>query len=87
MAAVPQRAESRHARGVARTMLGREREAIADFDRAASIRSEPVYVVEARLGARGRIGDSVGVRLDRDAAARLRAEHEGCAACLDPFRY
>jgi len=25
--------------------------------------------------------------MDRATADRLRAEHEGCAMCLDPFRY
>ncbi|MFI5371095.1 MAG: hypothetical protein ACHQ52_06010 [Candidatus Eisenbacteria bacterium] len=36
--AAPQRAESYYARGVARALLGRDRDVIADFDRAAAAR-------------------------------------------------
>jgi len=87
VATAPQQAESFYARGMARALLGRDREAIADFDRAAATRPELVYVLEARARALGRIGDSTRAGWDRDAIARLRADHAGCAPCLDPFRY
>jgi Flp pilus assembly protein TadD len=67
--------------------FGRDREAIEDFDRAASIRPELVYVVEARAAALERVGDHEAAQRDRDAVARMREERAGCAACLDPFRY
>ena len=87
VAGEPQRGESYFVRGVARTLLGRDRDAIADFNRAATIRPELVYVVEERMRAYQRIGDSIGAQLDEETAARLREEQSGCAPCLDPFRY
>jgi len=84
---VPQQAESYYSRGVALALLGRDRDAIADFDRAARIRPELVYVVEARAEALERSGDQTRARLDREAIIRLRADHGRCAPCVDPFRY
>ena len=85
--AVPQQAESWYARGVALALLGRDREAVADFDHAARIRPELVYVVEARARSLERLGDPARARADNEALTRLRAERDGCAVCLDPFRY
>jgi tetratricopeptide (TPR) repeat protein len=83
----PQMAESFYARGVALSRLGRDREAIADFDRAMRIRPELVYPIEARAAAYQRLGDSRRADEDGRAAEAQRMEHNGCAACLDPFRY
>jgi tetratricopeptide (TPR) repeat protein len=84
---VPQRGESYYARGVALALLGRDREAVLDFDKAASIRPELVYVVEARANSLERLGEVARAQADRDAVTKLRYERQGCAACLDPFRY
>jgi tetratricopeptide (TPR) repeat protein len=87
VSAVPQQAESYYARGVALTLLGRDGEAVDDFDRAQRIRSDLAYVVEARGRCLERLGEVDRARADIDAAVQLRAEHDGCAPCLDPFRY
>jgi tetratricopeptide (TPR) repeat protein len=87
VAAVPQQAESFYARGVARARLGRDAEAIADFDHAALIRPELVYVIEARAAAHERQADAASAARDHRLADSLRAENDGCAPCLDPFRY
>ena len=60
---------------------------VADFDRAHAIRPELVYVVEARAQSLERLGDAARAQADRTALEKLRAEHDGCAVCLDPFRY
>jgi tetratricopeptide (TPR) repeat protein len=83
----PQQGESYYARGTALALVGRDREAVADFDRAAAIRPELAYVVEARARSHERLGDAVRAQADRDDFERLRDEHSGCALCLDPFRY
>lgn len=87
VATAPQMAESFYARGVALSRLGQDREAIADFDRAIGIRPELVYPLDARAAAYERLGDSRRAEEERRAADALRAERQGCAACLDPFRY
>lgn len=84
---VPQQGESYYARGTALALLGRHREALADFDRAAAIRPDLAYVVEARSRSHEQLGDAQRARADREDFARLREEHSGCALCLDPFRY
>lgn len=85
--AVPQQGESWYARGVALSLLGRDRDAVTDFDRAAAIRPELVYVVEARARSFERLGEAARAAADREAAERLRTEQRQCAACVDPFRY
>jgi tetratricopeptide (TPR) repeat protein len=84
---VPQQAESWHARGVALALLGRDADAIDDFDHAARLRPELVYVVESRLRSLERLGEVDRAQADRAALVHLHAEHDGCAMCLDPFRY
>jgi len=83
----PQRGETWYVRGVVLALTGHDREAVADFDRAAGIRPELVYVVEARLQSLERLGETARVRADRDTLPAMREEHGGCAPCLDPFRY
>ena len=87
VAQVPQQAESFYARGVALALLDRDREAVADFDRAIGIRTDLVYILEARIESLERLGEGTRANLDRQSLERLRVEHDGCAACLDPFRY
>jgi tetratricopeptide (TPR) repeat protein len=84
--AVPQQGESFYARGMAFSRLGRTEEALADFDRALSIRPELVYAAEARAEVYERLGDPQAGSARR-LAAENRAQHDGCAACCDPFRY
>jgi len=84
---VPQQAESWYARGVARALLKRHLGAIDDFDRAAALRPELVYVVEAREKSLRRIGETGRALLDREWLDQARVERAGCAPCLDPFRY
>ena len=74
-------------RSAALSLLDRDRDAIADFDRAAIIRPELVYVIEARARALAGIGDSARAGRDREALARLRADRARCTPCLDPFHY
>jgi hypothetical protein len=72
---------------VALALVGRDRDAVADFDRARGIRPELVYVVEARARSWERLGDDARAAADRDSATRLRSENAHCALCVDPFRY
>ena len=83
---VPQQAESYYARGVALALLQRDREAVRDFDRAAEMRPELVYVIETRLAVLERLGETERAAVDRDTFERLRAEKSGCPSCLDPFQ-
>ena len=83
----PQDARSYYARGVALAKLGRDREALADFDDALRRRPELVYPLGARADARERLCDPARAAADRAEAARKQAEHPAYAVCLDTFRY
>ena len=83
----PQSAESYYVRGMALAALGREREAIAEFDEALMRRPELVYPLRARAEARRRLGDEARASADLAELSRKEAERNNCALCLDPFRY
>jgi tetratricopeptide (TPR) repeat protein len=76
-----------HARGVALAALGRDEEALAALDAQIALRPDLVYPVRDRAEVRMRLGDAQGAAADRERAQQLAREHEGCAPCLDPFRY
>jgi len=87
VAAAQQQAESYYARGVALAGLGRDREAVADFERAERMRPELVYVREAGARAWARLGDAGRAAAERAAADSVRGEGGRYAVCQDPFRY
>ena len=86
IAELPQQAESHYAHGVALAALGRDSAAIAEFDVALSQKPELVYPLEARAAALERLGAPDRAQTDRAAFAD-KARDNGCASCLDPFRY
>ena len=71
--------------GVALAGVGRDEEAVTAFSDALRKRPELVYPLLARAEARLRLGDREGAAADRAAAGRAR--RDGCAMCVDPFRY
>lgn len=83
----PQQGESFYTRGMALSRLGRTQEALADFDHALAIRPELVYAAEARADVFSRLDDPIQAEIARRTAEENRTQHDGCAACLDPFRY
>jgi len=73
-------------RGAALSALGRDRDAIADFDESLRRRPELIYPLRARAASYDRLGESARAAADREEARR-REERESSAVCLDPFRY
>ena len=83
----PQVGTSYYARGIALLAFSRFEAAIADFTKAIELRPEAVYSYLARADAYQRTGQTARAEADRETAAQLAEEHQGCAPCLDPFRY
>jgi tetratricopeptide (TPR) repeat protein len=84
---VPQQGESYYARGVALSGLGRDRDAIADFDESLRRKPELIYPLRARATSYDRLGDSGRAAADRDEARRREERQPNYAVSLDPFRY
>ena len=83
----PQQGESHYALGVALAALGRDAEAVAAFDRALARRPDLVYAWAARAVSEERLGRAANARTDRETAAATARDRDGCAPCLDPYRY
>ena len=86
-ALVPQQGETYYALGVALAGLGRMDEAVRAFDESLRRRPELVYPVLARSAAYRRLGDSLKASADLEEAERATRKWDGCAPCMDPFRY
>jgi tetratricopeptide (TPR) repeat protein len=82
----PQQGETYYARGVALAGLGRLRESVQAYDEALRLRPELTYPLRARAAAYERLGDTLLAAADLEAAARKERDN-GCALCMDPFRY
>jgi len=87
VALAPQRAESHYARGRSLAALGRDEEALAEYDEAIRQRPELIYSLQARADSLERLGETTRAAADRSAAENAAGERQGCAVCLDPFRY
>jgi tetratricopeptide (TPR) repeat protein len=83
----PQQAESHYARGVALLALGRDRDAVPEFDAALRIRPELAYVFEARALAHERLDLAEQAAADRAAFVEVTERQRNCAPCRDPYRY
>jgi len=87
IARAPQQAESHYAMGRALVELGKDTEAITEFDLALAQRPELAYPLAARAECNQRLGHAALADADRRAAQRVAEEQSGCAVCRDPFRY